>query len=61
MTILVIAYFVASYWAYGRVFEYNKVIIYTDGLYYRMRKFILGAAAGFILIPVAIIRTVLKV
>ena len=60
-TVLCIAYIAAGYWAYGRVFEYNKTVIYADGFYYYMKKIVLGAMLGFLLIPAAIIRSIFKI
>lgn len=61
MEFLFLIYMAAGYWAYGRVFEYNKVIIYSNGFNYRVKKFLLGTALGVVLIPIAIIRALLKV
>lgn len=41
-------------------FEYNKVVVYSDGFYHVMKKAVFGAMLGFVLIPIAIIRTIFK-
>ncbi len=55
--VLVIIYMAAGYWAMGRTIYANKIRIGTwENLFWR--RLCLGAALGFILIPIAIIKSI---
>ncbi len=53
---LLLAYFIAGYWAVGQTIYANKVVFYSSGLYFFMKKLLLGIGLGWILIPVAVIK-----
>ena len=60
MVILVIGYFVLSYWAYGYVLLRNK-IVFGDMFQLAFRRVIIGAMFGWILIPIALIMKIFGV
>ena len=57
--ILFIVYSIAGYWAVGKVIYANKVVIYS-GTYFYAKKIVLGLCLGWILIPIAIIKTIMN-
>lgn len=59
MELLIIAYLAAGYWAAGVVFYENKVVIHTFGGLF-MQKLAWGAVLGIVLIPLAVIKRLLK-
>ncbi|MGN0489868.1 MAG: hypothetical protein ACI4HO_11450 [Ruminococcus sp.] len=56
--ILLLLYFVLGYWSTGKTIYANKVIFYRPGQLF-LQKFGMGAILGWILIPWAIIKTIL--
>ncbi len=59
MPILMIIYMALGYWATGKTIYANSVMIGTWGDIF-IRRVIMGTILGFILIPIAIIKTVLR-
>ena len=57
MPILVIIYMILGYWAAGKTIYANKVVIYS-GLIHTNRA-VYGFAFGWILIPIALLKTLL--
>lgn len=56
--LIVIVYIIAGYWAVGKTIYANKVVFGTwDGIL--MQRVVLGFVIGWLLIPVAIIRSLL--
>lgn len=56
MTLLFFIYMAAGYWATGRTIYANKIFIGTGtGIF--MQRLIMGTLFGWILIPVALIKT----
>lgn len=53
VTILVLVYMVAGYWATGKTIYANKILIGTDIFMHRVT---MGVILGWILIPIALIR-----
>lgn len=58
--ILLIVYLIAGYWATGKTIYANKVII-AEPSKFMARRLGLGLLFGWILIPIAILRCVLKI
>ena len=58
-TALLIAYWVAGYWATGRTIYANKVVIYSGNSFF-LKRAALGLFFGWILIPIALILTLAK-
>ena len=58
-TILILAYVVLGYWAVGRTIYANKIRMGTFNNLF-LTRLILGCLLGWILIPVALIRTLLR-
>ncbi len=56
--ILIIVYIIAAWWAYGVVFE-NYIRVGTFSNLF-LSKLIVSALAGIILIPIAIIKRMIK-
>lgn len=57
MPILIIIYIIAGYWATGKTIYANKILIGTwNGIFIQRMAF--GAILGWILIPVAIIKSI---
>lgn len=56
MTILLIIYCVAGYWAVNKVFYEGKVVIYSDGYQFFIKKLVYAVFLGWGLIPIAIIK-----
>ena len=52
-------YLVLGYWATGRTIYKNKILIGTGQAIF-MKKVMMGAILGFVLIPIAIIRIILE-
>lgn len=52
-----ILYIIAGYWATGKTIYANKIIVHTFGALF-LQRLILGVLLGWILIPIALIRTV---
>lgn len=59
-TVIGIIYLVAGYWAANKVLYEGKTVFYTSELTLFMKKFVTGLAFGWILIPVAIIKSILQ-
>lgn len=57
--ILCIVYWIAGYWAVGETILANKIIFYEFGKLF-LFKLIVGAALGWLLIPIAIIKNALS-
>lgn len=56
MTLLFFIYMAVGYWATGRTIYANKILIGTGtGIF--MQRLIMGTLFGWILIPVALIKT----
>lgn len=53
---IAILYFVLGYWATGKTLYANKMVIYT-GFSFFFQRLAMGMLLGWILIPVAIIKT----
>lgn len=58
MAILLVVYVVAGIWAVNKVFYENKVVIYSDGFQFFMKKLAYALILGWALIPIAIIKTI---
>ena len=58
-TILLIIYIAAGYWAVNQTFYYNKIVIYRFGETFPI-KLLLGFLVGWLLIPVAILLTLIR-
>ena len=56
MTILFFIYMAAGYWATGRTIYANKILIGAGNTIF-LQKVIMGTLFGWILIPVALIKT----
>lgn len=57
--IILLVYFVASWWAINKVWYSNRVYIVADTAGFYIRKGVLALFLGWILIPVAIIMSLL--
>ena len=57
--VLFIVYIVAGLWAVNKVICANKVVIYSDGMAFFIKRVVLATFLGFILIPIALIKTLL--
>jgi hypothetical protein len=57
-TIFFIIYSIAGYWATGKTIYANKVVIYSGNTFF-MRRMVFGIFFGYVLIPAAIIKTLL--
>lgn len=56
--LIVIVYMAAGYWAVGKTIYANKIVFGTwDGIF--MQRVVLGFVIGWLLIPVAIIKSLL--
>ena len=56
--LIVIVYIIAGYWAVGKTIYANKILFGTwDGIL--MQRVVLGFVIGWLLIPVAIIKSLL--
>jgi hypothetical protein len=56
--LIVIVYIIAGYWAVGKTIYANKIVFGTwDGIL--MQRVVLGFVIGWLLIPVAIIKSLL--
>ena len=60
MSVLAILYVILGYWATGKTIFANKVIIHSFGALF-VARVVLGAALGVVLIPIAILRTILHI
>lgn len=58
--VILIVYGMLGYWAAGVVFYKNKIVIDTTS-HYVGQKLAFGLFLGWILIPIAIIRTILGI
>lgn len=58
--LLALLYIIAGYWATGKTIYANKIIIHSFGALF-IQRLILGVLLGWILIPVAIVRTIFKI
>lgn len=58
MTLLVLLYVALGYWATGVTIYANKIVIHAFGQLF-IQRLILGTLFGWILIPVAIIKSLL--
>ena len=57
MMILIIIYMILGYWATGKTIYANSVLIGTEsGIF--LKRCCMGAILGWILIPIAIVKTV---
>ncbi len=56
--ILGIVYLVLGYWSTGKTIYANK-IVFSDGFTFALQRFFLGTMFGVVLIPIAIIKTLL--
>lgn len=56
MTILVIIYLVAGYWATGKTIFANKILIYSQPGDLFFQRVMYGAVFGLVLIPWAILK-----
>lgn len=54
--ILLLAYLIAGYWSVGQTVYANKVVFYSSGYAFFVKKFTIGLFLGWILIPVAVIK-----
>lgn len=57
MGILLIVYLVAGYWSTGQTIYANKIIIHSFGALF-WRRFLLGMFLGWLLIPIAILKSI---
>ena len=57
--ILLIIYILLSYWAAGVVIYENKIVVHKFGMYF-ISKLCYGLFLGVFLIPIAIIKKLLK-
>lgn len=56
--LIVIVYIIAGYWAVGKTIYANKIVFGTwDGIL--MQRVVLGFVIGWLLIPIAIIKSLL--
>ena len=58
MAAIFFVYITLGYWATGLTIYSNKIIFHAFGQLF-MRRLIIGTLLGWVLIPIAIIRTVL--
>lgn len=58
--ILLLIYAVVGYWAANKVIYEGKVVIYSDGMQFFMKKLVYAVFLGWILIPIAIIKCLLS-
>ena len=56
--VLIVIYLVLGYWATGKTIYANKVVIYQFGQLF-IQRMTLGAILGIVLIPWAIIKTLM--
>lgn len=56
---LFLLYLIAGYWAAGVVFFEGKVVIHSFGALF-MQKVCLGCILGIIIIPIAVVKRILK-
>lgn len=54
--VLFVAYLIAGYWSVGQTVYANKVVFYSSGYAFFVKKFTIGLFLGWILIPAAIIK-----
>lgn len=54
--VLFVAYLIAGYWSVGQTVYANKVVFYSSGYAFFVKKFTIGLFPGWILIPAAIIK-----
>lgn len=54
---IAIIYFVLSYWAVGKVIYADKVVVYSSWTAFFAKKMAIGLLIGWILIPIAILKT----
>ncbi len=57
--VIFIIYVALGYWAVNKTIYANKVVIYSDGIALWGKKVGLAMIIGFILIPIAIVKTIL--
>lgn len=57
MTILFLLYVIAGYWSTGQTIYANKIIIHTFGELF-WRRFLLGMFLGWLLIPIALLKSI---
>jgi hypothetical protein len=57
--VLFVIYLALGYWSTGQTLFYNKIVIHTLGQLF-MQRLIFGFILGWILIPVAIILTIVR-
>ena len=57
-TVLLIIYAAASYWATNKVLYEGKVVYYSSAYVHYMKKFLIGMMFGWILIPIAILKSI---
>lgn len=59
MEIFIIIYIILGYWATGQTIYRNKILLGTaSGIF--LNRVILGFLLGFVLIPIAVIRWLIK-
>lgn len=57
---LVIIYCIVGYWAVNKVIYEGKVVIYSDGMQLFIKKMAYTLVLGWALIPIAIIKCLIK-
>lgn len=60
MPILIILYIVLGYWATGKTILANKILIASSWMDIFAERLISGTLLGWIIIPIAIIKKILK-
>ena len=56
--IILLVYVIAGYWATGKTLYANKIIIYHRFEELFLRRLVFGAAFGWVLIPIAVLKSI---